>query len=187
MGTVPSRFVFRDAVIAETPGGSRLVDCIQCGTCGGSCPNGSDMDHTPRALFAMINAGMRDDVLSSNTPWMCVSCYMCTSRCPQEVPITDLMYTLKNMSVRNGRPGSREAPALARTFARLVERYGRSYEFGLASRYYLGSKPGSLFRMGPLGMSLFRRGRLSLRPQRIRNIGQLRRILSKARELGGAA
>ncbi|MBK6710249.1 MAG: 4Fe-4S dicluster domain-containing protein [Chloroflexi bacterium] len=49
--------------------------CIQCGTCGGSCPSGQDMDHTPRQLFAMIRADMRDEVLRSNTPWYCVSCY----------------------------------------------------------------------------------------------------------------
>jgi len=61
------------------------------------------MDHTPRALFAMINAGMEDEVLGSNTPWYCVSCYACTTRCPQQIPITDLMYTLKQMAVARGK------------------------------------------------------------------------------------
>ena len=37
--------------------------CIQCGTCGGSCPSAEDMDHTPRMLFAMVRAGMRDQAL----------------------------------------------------------------------------------------------------------------------------
>ena len=59
---------------------------MQCGTCGGSCPSAADMDHTPRLLFAMIRAGLRDEVLRSNTPWMCVSCYFCAVRCPQEDP-----------------------------------------------------------------------------------------------------
>jgi heterodisulfide reductase subunit C len=31
------------------------------------------MDHTPRMLFAMLRAGMRDEVLRSNTMWLCVS------------------------------------------------------------------------------------------------------------------
>ncbi len=88
---------FQGEVIAATPGGESLLTCIQCGTCGGSCPSGADMDHTPRQLFAMINAGLRQDVLHSNTPWYCVSCYYCTVRCPKEIPITELMYTLKRM------------------------------------------------------------------------------------------
>ncbi len=177
---------FRDEVIAATPGGEKLRDCIQCGTCGGSCPNGVEMDARPRNIFSMISAGLREDVLSSNTPWLCVSCYLCTSRCPQEIPITDLMYTLKNMSYRQGYT-SEDAPQLARTFAGLIRKYGRSFEFGLASRYYLSQKPVSLLKMGPLGMLMFKRGRMSLLPKRIRNIEQLNAILDRAQELGGAA
>ena len=50
------------------------------------------MQYTPRTLFAMINAGQREKVLAANTMWVCVSCYFCTTRCPQSIPITDIMY-----------------------------------------------------------------------------------------------
>src|SRR5512144_1905013 len=93
---------FYERIAAATPGGEALAECLQCGTCGGSCPSGTDMDSTPRRLFAMIAAGMEDEVLSSNTPWFCVSCYYCMVRCPQEIPITDLMYTLKRFSIKEG-------------------------------------------------------------------------------------
>ncbi len=55
-------------VSMKTAGVSRLEMCIQCGTCGGSCPAAMDMDHTPRMLFAMLRAGMREEVLRRNTP-----------------------------------------------------------------------------------------------------------------------
>jgi heterodisulfide reductase subunit C len=146
------------------------------------------MDSTPRRIFALIHAGMRERVLESNTPWKCVSCYLCTSRCPQDVPITDVMYTLKRMSAREGLVKDREAAALARTFTGLVNRYGRSFEFGLASRFYLTHKSaGDLLRMGPLGVAMFKRGRMSLRPTRIRQLSQLQAIIRKARRLGGAS
>ncbi|MCJ7824769.1 MAG: hypothetical protein MUP44_07710, partial [Anaerolineales bacterium] len=48
---------FRSEVINATPGGKNLKTCLQCGTCGGSCPSAPDMDYTPRQLFAMIDAG----------------------------------------------------------------------------------------------------------------------------------
>jgi len=179
---------FLDEVIAATPHGERLKECIQCGTCGGSCPNGPEMESTPRRIFAMIRVGMRDEVLSLNTMWKCVSCYFCTSRCPQEIPITDIMYTLKRMSVLEDTVSDRDAPALAKTFAGNIERYGRSFELGLASRFYLIHKPAtSLLRMGPLGMRLFKKGRMSLRPDRIQNLDELQAIILKARELGGAS
>jgi heterodisulfide reductase subunit C len=59
---------FFERVMAATPGGDLLRTCLQCGTCGGSCPSGPDMDATPRKLFAMIAANMEEDVLASNTP-----------------------------------------------------------------------------------------------------------------------
>jgi heterodisulfide reductase subunit C len=178
---------FLDEVIENTPGGERLVHCLQCGSCGGSCPNGPDMDHTPRTLFGLIAAGQWERVLSSNTMWCCVSCYACTTRCPQNIPITDIMYALKRISLREGLAKGTDAPALARTFTGLLDKYGRSFEFGLASRFYLFNKPLSMLKMGPLGLSMFTRGRMSLIPTKIRQIDQLRAIINKARELGAAS
>ncbi len=175
---------FLDDVIEETPGGEQIAHCLQCGSCSGSCPNGPDMDYTPRALFALINAGQRDRVLRSNTMWCCVSCYACTTRCPQDIPITDIMYALKRISLREGMATGTDAPALAKTFTGLLDKYGRSFEFGLASRYYLFNKPLSMLKMGPMGLSMFTRGRMSLIPTRIRQLDQLQTIINKAKELG---
>jgi len=174
-------------VVADTPGGQQIVHCLQCGTCGGSCPNGADMDYTPRGIFALINSNERDKVLQSNTMWFCVSCYLCTARCPQQIPITDIMYALKRLAIAEGLYRDTDAPALAKTFTDMVERYGRSFELGLASRFYLFNKPLAMLKMGPLGLSMFTRGRMSLVPTKIKQLGQLQAIINKAKELGGAA
>jgi heterodisulfide reductase subunit C/quinone-modifying oxidoreductase subunit QmoC len=178
---------FMDRVMEDTPGGERLQNCIQCGSCGGSCPNGAEMDHTPRGLFALIQAGEKREVLGANTMWQCVSCYFCTVRCPQEIPITDLMYTLKRTAIREGLAKETDAPALARSFSHFVERYGRSFEAGLASRFHLLQHPIQAMKMTGVGMSMMRRGRLGLQPNRIRNLDQLQKVLAKARELGGVS
>jgi DNA-binding transcriptional MerR regulator len=39
-----------EQVIRLTPDGETLRLCLQCGTCGGSCPSAVDMDYTPRQL-----------------------------------------------------------------------------------------------------------------------------------------
>ena len=179
---------FRDEVMAQTPRGERLRLCLQCGTCGGSCPSGPDMDHTPRKLFALIAAGEREKVLRSNTPWYCVSCYYCMERCPQEIPITDIMYALKRMAIREGyyeESSASEAPGFSGTFIDLVENYGRSFELGLATRFHLRHHPLNAFRMASsMGWGLWRRGRMNLTPTRIKDIKQLKAILAKAKELG---
>ena len=173
---------FFDEVIAGTPGNSRLEMCIQCGTCGGSCPSGPDMDYTPRALFALIEAGLKELVLRSNTPWYCVSCY------PQEVHITDIMYTLKRMAVQEGlykESSAADAPEFSSTFIGNVENYGRSFELGLATRFHLSHHPLDMPKMAPMALDMLRRGRIDLTPTRIKNLDQLKAILAKAKELGG--
>lgn len=187
MSAVGTSNQFVDEVIAETPDGHRIRDCIQCGTCGGSCPSGADMEYTPRNIFALINAGQRERVLTANTMWYCVSCYLCTSRCPHNIPVTDLMYTLKRMAIRDGYAKDSDAPALAKAFTHYVDKFGRSFEMGLATRYHLLNRPLAAMKMGGMGLSMFKRGRMALSPSKIRNIGQLQAIITKARQLGGAA
>jgi heterodisulfide reductase subunit C len=180
-----SRGEFLDQVIEATPGGERLTHCLQCGSCGGSCPSGPDMDYTPRGIFALMNAGERDRVLLANTMWACVSCYFCTTRCPQNIPITDIMYSLKRIAIAEGRYKNTDAPALAKTFTDFVDKYGRSFEFGLATRYHLLNRPLRMLAMGPMGAQMFMKGRMSLVPTKIRQIDQLQAIIKKAKELSG--
>ncbi len=181
--TAEKKNTFQTEVIDATPGGERLVHCLQCGSCGGSCPSGGDMEYTPRTLISMINSGDRDAVLSANTMWACVSCYFCTSRCPQNIPITDIMYALKRISIAERRFKNTDAPALAKTFTDLVERFGRSYEIGLAIGYHGLNRPFQAMKMGPMGLQMFTRGRMAILPTKIRQINQLRAIVKKAKEL----
>ena len=183
--TRPKTFV--DEVMDSTPGHSRLEMCIQCGTCGGSCPSGPDMDHSPRQLFAMIRAGMRKEVLKSNTPWYCVSCYFCYVRCPQEVHITDLMYTLKSLAIKEKNFDEKAGAGLAETFTDYVEQDGRSFEFGLATWHNLKHRPTKLPGMAGLGMGMLQKGRMDMTRHKIHGIGQLQAILNKAKELEEAA
>ncbi len=171
-------------VAMRTPGESRLEMCIQCGTCGGSCPSASAMDHTPRAIFAMLRAGMREEVMQSNTPWMCVSCYYCTVRCPQEIHITDVMYTLKNMSLEAKLGHNTTASDFSKTFISLVESYGRSFEIGLAGFHNVKHFITRLPSMTPMAIGMLtKKGMSVMPPKRIKGMDQLKKILARAKEL----
>jgi heterodisulfide reductase subunit C len=183
--TIGSGRAFLDEIVAAAGTDTRLEHCIQCGTCGGSCPSAADMDHTPRQLFAMIRAGMRDEVLRSSTPWMCVSCYFCAVRCPQEIHIPDVMYAVKAVSTREGRSSVKAAPAFSRTFVSNVRRFGRSYEVGLVARHYLRHFPLRIPGMAGSGLGMLASGRMGLVPHRIHDIKGLRAILARAAELEG--
>jgi len=178
---------FLREVTAATAGDSRLETCIQCGTCGGSCPSAAAMDHTPRLIFALVRAGMRDTVLHSNTPWMCVSCYLCAVRCPQEVHIPDIMYALKGIAAREGVAPDSTAPGFSRTFIDNIHMFGRSYEVGLVARHYLRHFPLRLPGLAPASIGMMASGRMGLLPRRIKGVKQLRAILDRAAELEARA
>ena len=181
---------FLEEVSSKTAGVSRLEMCIQCGTCGGSCPSSMDMDHTPRMLFAMIRAGFREQALKSNTPWMCVSCYHCVVRCPQDVHIADVMYTLKSMAIQSGQyaesPSNKinvTAADFSSSFIKNVNEYGRSWEAGLATIHSLKHFPLRAPSMAPMGLGMWSKSRLNITPKRIKGIEQLKAILEKANTL----
>ncbi|MGO9750561.1 MAG: 4Fe-4S dicluster domain-containing protein [Solirubrobacteraceae bacterium] len=164
--------------IAGIPGGDRLRECIQCGTCSGVCPLSAYMDYTPRCLIAMTHAGMKDEVLGSFSIWVCAGCYACTTACPKEIPITDMMYALKRTAIREGvHPRRFATPILAREFIGSVDRWGRNTESRLAISLYLKTRPRLLLQDAPLARRLHRRGRMGLRRHSIRQRAQLRTML----------
>src|SRR5271157_6113154 len=66
--------------------------CIQCGVCSASCPMGGVMEYPPRKAVRMLLEGRFDEVVASNTPWLCVSCHTCSTRCPSQLKISDGLF-----------------------------------------------------------------------------------------------
>lgn len=166
------------------PGGDRISRCLQCGTCTGSCPVSYAMDLTPRALIALFRAGLIQEILHSRSIWICASCYMCTTRCPQQIKITDLLYALKRVAIEKGLyPDRFPVYLLSRNFVRLVERYGRNHEILLLALFYLRRNPFQLLKLLPLGLAMYRRGRVALLPKKIRGIADIRRMIKASEAL----
>jgi len=180
-----TRHDFIDELLS-VPGGERLRECIQCGTCSGSCPVSYYMDHPPRKLFAMARAGMRDAVLDSDSVWLCTSCYACSERCPRQIPVTDIIYALKRLAMHEGRvAGAERAMTLARSFVEIVDRRGRNFEPELLVRYYLRTNPLALLGKAGLGLRLLRRGRMPIRGEKIKGLESIRALVAKSHEIGG--
>jgi len=164
--------------IAAIPGGEKLFTCIQCGTCGGTCPVSHHMDYTPRRIIAMIRAGFKQEVLTSFTTWLCASCYSCTVECPKGIKITDIMYALKRLAIQeNAFPSRFPIPILAREFHRMVLKHGRNNESFLTVRLFLKTNPFLLFKQTILGWKLWRQGRMGLKTESIERKKELRSLL----------
>ena len=166
------------------PGGERISRCLQCGTCTGSCPVSYAMDISPRMVIALFRAGQIEEILRSRTIWICASCYMCTTRCPQDIKITDLLYALKRTAMDTGLyPDRLPIYLLSKNFVRVVNRFGRNHEMLLLLLYYLRRNPLALLRMLPLGIAMWRKGRISLFPTKIKGIQTIRQMLEASKAL----
>ena len=171
------------AEIMAKPGGEALRDCIQCGTCSGTCPMSVYMDLTPRRVIALTRAGLERDVLQSATPWLCASCYECQVRCPRGIKVTDIMYALKRRAIRKGLYPKRFAiPVLAKAFYNMVARNGRNSESRLVIELALRTNPFNLLKMAPVGLKLLKTGRMVFGQDRIQDPKQLRAILDAMEE-----
>ncbi len=172
--------------IAKRAWGEKLFSCIQCGTCSATCPVSHYMDYTPRRIIAMVREGFRDDVLNSQTIWLCASCYSCTVDCPREIKITDVMYALKQEAIAQGAyPKRFPIPVLAREFFRGVERRGRNSEGPLMVKFFLKTNPLGMLKSARRAMRLWWTGRLSLRAEGTRNKDTVRTLLRAAKQAEG--
>jgi hypothetical protein len=63
---------------------------------------------------------------------------------------------------------------------------GRVYELGMMLKLFLRTNPFAALKLAPVGLGLLWHRRLPLKPSRIKEIGELKAILDKARALGGA-
>jgi heterodisulfide reductase subunit C len=174
---------FLEGVLA-IPGGQKIKECIQCGTCSASCPSSAAMDYGPREIIAALRAGRLDRVLNANTVWLCVSCYSCTVRCPAGIPFTDVMYELKRLEVDKGLAKNNRGATMAQAFAETVDAHGRNAETELLRKYYLRTSIANALAQVPLAAKLFFRGRLHLFPRKIKGLAGLRKMMAAISENG---
>ncbi|HWR82224.1 MAG TPA: 4Fe-4S dicluster domain-containing protein [Candidatus Deferrimicrobium sp.] len=165
--------------------GHRIKNCLQCGTCTGTCPVSYAMDITPRQIIALFRAGMMEDILESRSIWLCASCYSCTVRCPADIKVTDTLYSLKRIAMeRKIYPPKFPVHTLSEAFVKNVYKYGRNYELGLGLRYFLKTDFVKLFSNIGYGVSMIARGRLGLLPRKLKRVNQIRAIITRANEFG---
>jgi len=85
----------------EEISGQDLLACNQCGKCSAGCPIVATMDILPSQVIRMAQLGM-EEVLETDTIWICASCLTCVARCPKGVDLPRLMEALRQIALRKG-------------------------------------------------------------------------------------
>ncbi|WP_347488363.1 4Fe-4S dicluster domain-containing protein [Desulfoscipio sp. XC116] len=168
--------------------GSYIKQCMQCGMCAISCATRDIMDYSPRRLFNLIKLGKKDEVMQANTFWYCTSCCTCLVRCPRGVPLVDVMHDLKKYALDNGY-GDYPQAAFYKAFWAEVAGRGKSFEGGITARYFLFRGLDEVLKymaLRDVGINMLKHRRLPLLPpKKVKDLGNLKKIIRKARELSG--
>ncbi|MBF0311246.1 MAG: 4Fe-4S dicluster domain-containing protein [Magnetococcales bacterium] len=182
---------FAKEVYKNAEMGHWIKMCMQCGVCSGSCPLGPHWEFGPRQLFQMVRSGKMDEVLQSDSMWMCTSCYNCIVRCPRGLPITHIVHGLARYAVVKGKvkPNQVTARFAKNIFWENIVSTGRVGEAALTMKLYFvdglaqGIQNGLEMKDSALGM--LKTGRLNPLPFRskIKGFAGFEAMLKKAREL----
>lgn len=162
--------------------GEPVSRCFQCKKCTGGCPVAAFMDVSPHRVIRLIQIGLREEVLSSSTVWICASCRACEARCPNDINIARVMDYLKTRIISaQGEIPERRVFHFHRSFLSTVRAYGRAHEISMIGLYKLRSR--AFLDDLAMGGRMLVKGRLPLVPEIIRGRGELGRIFRRAKEM----
>ena len=164
-----------------------ITDCLQCGTCSGTCPAIEFMDYSPRKIIGMIRADLKEEVINSNTLWSCASCYHCTVRCPAGIDISEMMYALRRYSMwKHQHQEGLIGPDFSESFVKTIISFGRSYEPALAAAYLPKYSAADLVQEALVASGLVLAGKLNILPKKIKRIKNLQNVVKRIIPLGEA-
>ena len=162
--------------IIKMPGGEKILECIQCGSCAGGCPTRFAMDYSPMQIIKMINLGMKKEVLSSTTLWVCSSCYTCATRCPRDVNFTTLVMSLRNKAIQENMVENPTSLKFHKYFFEVIKKNGRLHESELLMKILNKTDFSSLRGTANLAIRMLRKGKVQLRASKIEQASWLESI-----------
>lgn len=155
-----------------------IKKCYSCGKCTCGCPVAGDMEFTPRKIVRWLAMGEIEKILKSKAIWVCSTCQTCVSRCPFEVDIPRIIDLLKEYAQRNKLTNVERPTRLFHdVFLSNIQSYGRIHEGSFIGKWKILS--GKLFSDLGLGFKMAKARKLSLIPEKINNIKQLKDFFKK--------
>jgi heterodisulfide reductase subunit C len=168
----------------EELSGQKIAACFQCEKCTNGCPVTFAMDIVPHRLLRMLQLGLLDEAIRSDTIWICASCETCSTRCPNDIDIAHVMDTLRQLSQKEGiKTARKNAPIFHTAFLSSLRRHGRVHEPEMAVMYMLRSGGlNGLKKQAGAGIAMFKRGKIKLLPPRVGARRQVKNIFQKVKK-----
>jgi heterodisulfide reductase subunit C len=145
--------------------GENIDLCYHCHKCTAGCPVVHSMTYGPDRMLRMVALDQREALLQSHDIWLCAGCYTCATRCPNDIDISAVMDTLRQIAIASHATiGERDALLFHRLFMGVVQRLGRSHEAATLGLFKVFSHTPKTQDMDA-GFNLFIRGKVPILPQ----------------------
>jgi heterodisulfide reductase subunit C len=157
--------------------------CYQCQKCSSGCPVASFMEIKPHQMMHMMALGMEEKLQRSPAIWLCLSCYTCTTRCPNKVDVAGAIDSLRSSAYkRQVATGERATIQFHESFLRNVKMWGRTHELSVMMLYKLSTK--RYLEDLKFGFTMFRKGKIKLIPPFFRARKQVRLMFAGGHRKG---
>lgn len=165
--------------------GVNVCRCYQCGKCTAGCALAEDMDYPPSVAMRMLqtkDVKNYDDLLKSETIWLCVSCQNCLTRCPMEIDIPRLMDHLRAKALERKSVNKKASHIISfhNAFLDSVKYTGRLYEIGLVAGYKL--RTFNLLQDMNVAPRMLAKGKLPIIPELVEDRKQISSIFSETKK-----
>lgn len=80
----------------------KLLECIQCGMCTGSCPVSRKAGLNVRQYMREVSVHGEVKIHPQDQLWSCTTCATCGIRCPKEINPYEFLIDIRSLSVEQG-------------------------------------------------------------------------------------
>jgi Fe-S oxidoreductase len=94
----------------------KLLECIHCGICTGSCPVARKANLNVRRYMREVSANGKVTIHPQNELWSCTTCSTCGIRCPKEINPYEFLIDIRSLAVEKGEIATTLRDALESTF-----------------------------------------------------------------------
>ena len=153
--------------------GTDFQRCLQCRSCSGGCPFIEAMDLGPHRIMRLLQMGLVQQALKTNTIWICVGCDTCSSQCPMAIDIASVMDVLRQRAIRQNidipEPEIRDLHA---EILKSIYQYGRTHKLKIMLGYKVRTR--TWFEDLDVGLKMMAKRKLDLFPSKIASVQEVK-------------
>jgi len=154
-----------------------IYNCYQCGRCTAGCPLSDVYEYQPNQVIRLIQLNKIDSILNANSVYLCASCEICSSRCPQEVDIAKIMNYLRIKSWHYRKFKLSGIANFYGIFLRIVKIFGRSFEPLLIVFLNIANK--KFFNDLDIALKILKKRKIKLIPEFVKKRSEVSQIVKK--------